>query len=95
MGGTGAASCAERIFSRLSVTGNRASNQSFYNWRKRLPGKITDEPARFALVEPEAPIPKDTWPVELILASGDRLHIAPGTDAATTRTVLNVLKERA
>jgi hypothetical protein len=71
------------------------SNQSFYNWRKRLSGKIADEPVRFALVEAEAPIAKDIWPVELILASGDRLRIAPGADAATIRTVLNVLRERA
>jgi hypothetical protein len=33
--------------------------------------------------------------VELILASGDRLRITPGTDAATLRTALSVLRERA
>ena len=37
----------------------------------------------------------DHAPVELILASGDRVRLAPGTDAATLRTVLNVLRERA
>jgi hypothetical protein len=71
------------------------SNQSFYNWRKRLSGKIADEPVRFALVEAEAPLTKDIWPLELILASGDRLRIAPGTDPATIRIVLNALRERA
>ena len=50
---------------------------------------------RFALVEASAPVTKDSLPVELILASGDRLRIAPGADAATLRTVLNVLRERA
>jgi len=49
----------------------------------------------FALVETNAPGTKDNLPVELILASGDRLRIAPGTDAGTLRTVLKVLRERA
>jgi transposase-like protein len=68
------------------------SDQSFYNWRKRLSG---GKPLRFALVEINAPVTKDSLPVELILASGDRLRIGPGTDAETLRTVLNVLRERA
>jgi len=68
------------------------SDQSFYNWRKRLSGS---EPVRFALVEANAAVRKDSLPVELILSSGDRLRIAPGTDAVTLRTVLNVLRERA
>jgi hypothetical protein len=33
--------------------------------------------------------------MELLLASGDRLRIAPGADAAALRTVLSVLRERA
>jgi hypothetical protein len=45
-------------------------------------------------VEANAPVTKGP-PVELILASGERLRIAPGADAATLRTVLNVLRERA
>ena len=32
-------------------------------------------------------------PVELILSSGDRLHIGPGADAATLRLVLGILRE--
>ena len=32
---------------------------------------------------------------EVLLASGDRLRIAPGTDAVTLRTVLNILREHA
>jgi transposase-like protein len=82
--------------SKLSVSAfcreHGVSDQSFYNWRKRL---SENEPVRFALVEPGAPVMKDSLPVELILASGDRLRIAPGTDAETLRTVLNVLRERA
>jgi hypothetical protein len=68
------------------------SDQSFYNWRKRL---SSNEPVRFALVEGNVPVTNGNAPLELILASGDRLHIAPGTDAGTLRTVLNVLRERA
>jgi hypothetical protein len=67
------------------------SDQSFYNWRKRL---AAGEPVRFALVEANAPGADRLAPLELILASGDRLRITPGADAATLRAVLNVLRER-
>ena len=81
--------------SKLSVSAfcreHGVSDQSFYNWRKRLSG---NEPVRFALVEANAPVTKESLPVELILASGDRLRIASGTDAVTLRTVLQVLRER-
>jgi hypothetical protein len=67
------------------------SEQSFYNWRKRL---AASEPVRFALVD-AGPSGADRFaPLELILASGDRLRITPGADAATLRAVLNVLRER-
>lgn len=68
------------------------SDQSFYNWRKRL---SLSEPVRFALVEANAPVTNGNAPLELLLVSGDRLRIAPGADAETLRTVLNVLRERA
>ena len=68
------------------------SEPSFYSWRKRL---AKSQPVRFALVEPSGSAAKDHAPVELILASGDRLRITPGTDAATLRTLLNVLRELA
>lgn len=67
------------------------SDQAFYYWRKRLSGR---EPVRFALVAADA-APTDAAPMELLLASGDRLRIAPGTDALTLRTVLNILREHA
>ena len=66
------------------------SDQAFYYWRKRLSG---GEPVRFALVAADAA--SDPAPIELLLASGDRLRIAPGADALTLRTVLNILRERA
>jgi len=68
------------------------SDQSFYNWRKRL---AASEPVRFALVDASPASGADPFaPLELILASGDRLRIAPGADAVTLRAVLNVLRER-
>jgi transposase-like protein len=82
--------------SGLSVTAfcrNRGfSDQTFYNWRKRLAGTDT---VRFALVAAGPSGRAEHAPVELVLASGDRLRIASGADAETLRTVLKVLRERA
>jgi transposase-like protein len=72
--------------------GRGFSDQTFYNWRKRLSGR---EPVRFALVTASETAVAGQAPIELVLVSGDRLRIAPGADAATLRTVLNVLRERA
>lgn len=85
----------QQVQSNLSVSAfcrsHSISDQSFYSWRKRLAGT---EPVRFTLVEANAPVPGAAESlVELILVSGDRLRIAPGADAATLRTVLNVLRE--
>ena len=68
------------------------SDQAFYYWRKRLSGR---ERVRFALVTADAATTIDPAPIELLLASGDRLRIAAGADALTLRTVLNVLREHA
>ena len=70
------------------------SDQSFYNWRKRLAADGKDEPVRFALVDATRSGADRHASLELILATGDRLRIAPGTDAATLRAVLTVLRER-
>lgn len=66
--------------------------QAFYQWRRRL---RSSAPVSFALVETqEAGRPKATW-LELHLAGGERLAIGAGVDAATLRSVLAVLRERA
>jgi transposase-like protein len=65
---------------------------SFYAWRKRL--AQNGQPIGFALVETSAFGQQRGEPVELMLPSGDRLHIGPGVDAATLRLVLSVLRER-
>jgi transposase len=64
---------------------------SFYAWRKRLQQK---GPVRFALVERSVRRGERTAePVlELVLPTGERLHIGAGVDAATLRTVLDVLR---
>ena len=58
---------------------------SFYYWRKRL-GK--SEAVQFALLKTVAGVA----PLELWLASGERLRIANGVDAATLRLVLDALR---
>jgi putative transposase len=82
--------------SGLSVTAfcreHGFSDQTFYNWRKRLP---ESEPVRFALVAAGATTAAEQLSIELLLVSGDRLRVASGADAATLRTVLKVLRERA
>ena len=64
---------------------------SFYAWRKRLTEK--SEPIGFALVETAGVRQQRGEPVELIMSSGDRLHIGPGADAATVGLVLSILRE--
>ena len=64
---------------------------SFYAWRKRLQ---ETGPVRFALVE-RSPLRQERAAeaaMELVLATGERLRIGAGVDAATLRTVLDVLR---
>ena len=64
---------------------------SFYAWRKRLQKK---EPVRFALVDRRVARqePATEAALELVMATGERLRISAGVDAATLRTVLEVLR---
>jgi hypothetical protein len=64
---------------------------SFYAWRKRLQ---QTGPVRFALVDrnPRRQERAVGAPLELVLATGERLHISAGVDAATLRTVLDLLR---
>lgn len=62
---------------------------SFYAWRKRFQER---GPMRFALVERSSrPQERTAKALELMLATGERLRIAPGVDATTLKTVLEVL----
>ena len=69
---------------------HRTSEYSFYHWRKRLAEQL---PMKFALVETSRSAPTAVAAMEVILASGERLRIAPGVEAATLRLVLSVLRE--
>src|SRR3981081_3546572 len=64
---------------------------SFYAWRKRLQKR---EPVRFDLVDRGATRqePATGAALELVMASGERLRIGAGVDAATLHTVLEVLR---
>ena len=64
---------------------------SFYAWRKRLQ---QIGPVRFALVDrgPRREERATEAALELLLASGERLRISAGVDAATLRLVLDVLR---
>jgi hypothetical protein len=64
---------------------------SFYAWRKRLQ---KTEPVRFALVDRRVTgqEPATETVLELVLTTGERLRIGAGVDAATLRTVLEVLR---
>jgi hypothetical protein len=85
---------AQQEQSGLSVRGfcqqQRASEHSFYQWRKRLAEQL---PVKFALVETSRNRSLHAEAVEVILSSGERLRITPGIDAATLRLVLSVLRE--
>jgi transposase len=65
---------------------------TFYDWRKRL---REAGPVRFALVErgsrPEASCSSHA-DLEVVFATGERLHIRRGVDGATLRTVVEVLR---
>ena len=67
------------------------TEQSFYLWRKKL---REQPPMRFALVETGSARrqPATEAGLELVLASGERLHIGAGVDSATLRMVLEVLR---
>ena len=63
---------------------------TFYAWRKRFRG---EGPVRFALVERGVRQESATEAsLELVLATGERLRIGAGVEAATLRTVLNALR---
>ena len=63
----------------------------FYAWRKRLQ---QTGPVRFALVDRRPPRRERSSEaaLDLVLATGERLRISAGVDAATLRAVLDVLR---
>ena len=73
---------------------NNVGDHSFYLWRRRLRGEAA--PASFALVETGSrALAARNSPIELQFPGGERLHVSPGAGAATLRTVLAAMRERA
>jgi len=68
------------------------TEQSLYFWKKRLSKQA---PVSFALVAANEFGDKRSTALELELGCGQRLRIPMGVDAATLRTVLSILRERA
>ena len=75
---------------RAYCQGRGLPEHAFYGWRQRL--RKQTAPVRFALVETKLTEEKAP-PIELILASGDRLRIPH--DTATLKVVLAVLRQPA
>ena len=73
------------------VEWRRLTESSFYTWRKRLQ---QTGPVRFPLVDssPRRQESAAEAALELVLATGERLRISAGVDAATLRTVLDGLR---
>jgi len=65
---------------------------SFYAWRSRLQQRAADTPAVVAVqVLADAP-PAQGSALELVLADGRIVRVAPGFDAATLRRLLTALE---
>ncbi len=75
---------------RAYCRGRGLPEHAFYGWRQRL--RKQTAPVRFALVETK-PTEEEATPIELILASGERLRIPQ--DAAALKLVLAVLRQPA
>ncbi len=75
---------------RAYCRGRGLPEHAFYGWRQRL--RKQSAPVKFALVGTE-PAEAAAPPLELMLASGDRLWIP--RDATTLKLVLAVLRDQA
>lgn len=72
--------------------GERGLNlYSFYVWRRRL--RQTEPAPRFALVKTkDAPTAGGAAELEIVFATGERLRIGRGVDAATLRLTLDAIR---
>ena len=76
---------------RAYCRGRGLHEHAFFGWRQRL--RKQGAPVKFALVETKPAETETALPIELMLASGDRLRIPQ--DAATLKLVLAVLRDQA
>src|SRR5262245_10059428 len=65
---------------------------SFYNWRRVLERRAAEEPAFVPVQVVADAVPAQASALEVILADGRTVRVAPGFDAATLRRLLAVLE---
>jgi hypothetical protein len=66
---------------------------SFYNWRRVLARRAAEEPAFVPVQVVADAVPAPASALEVVLADGRTVRVAPGFDAATLRRLLAVLHE--
>jgi transposase-like protein len=68
---------------------------SFYNWRRELQRRAAAEQPAFVPVQVVADaVPAQDSALEVVLAGGRTVRVAPGFDAVTLRQLLAVLEGR-
>jgi hypothetical protein len=65
---------------------------SFYNWRRLLARRAAEEPAFVPVQVVADVVSTPTSALEVVLADGRTVRVAPGFDAATLRQLLAVLE---
>jgi|SRR5579871_3519188 len=66
---------------------------SFYAWRRVLLQRSTEAATFLPVQVVTEPVPPSASPLEVILAGGRTVRVAPGFDPATLREVVRVLEE--
>ncbi len=70
------------------------SQPSFYAWRRELQRRDSEKPLFVPIhLQADDPPTPVNHALEVLLASGRRLRVSPGFDAATLRQLLAVLEE--
>jgi hypothetical protein len=67
---------------------------SFYNWRRLLARRAAEEPVFVPVQVVADAVPEWANALEVVLADGRSVRVAPGFDAATLRQLLAVLEGR-
>lgn len=67
---------------------------SFYNWRRVLQRRAAARPAFVPVQVVADTVPTQASSLEVVLADGRTVRVAPGFDAATLRQLLAVLEGR-
>jgi hypothetical protein len=73
---------------------HRLASASFYNWRRVLERRAAEEPAFVPVQIVTDAAATQTSALEVVLADGHAVRVAPWFDAATLRQLLAVLEGR-